>query len=167
VSIVISVRKIVAISLVLVIVVSVVIGVIVYLKNRNTAKAEEAIVNTRLIYYSSVEYYNNSGGNHHQLFPASFHRTPEQVPCGEPDVPSVSDWSSPTWQALSFTVDEPHYYSYQYDSAGVGWGASFTVSAFGNLDCDEVYSTFVRIGVMTPGGDNSGGASYYHFHDLE
>jgi hypothetical protein len=38
---------------------------------------------------------------------------------------------------------------YQFDSEGTGVGAAFTVSAFGDVDCDGIYSTFIRVGEVT------------------
>jgi hypothetical protein len=43
---------------------------------------------------------------------------------------------------LQFSVDDPHYYSYAYKVDG----KKFTVSAYGDLDCDGEYSTFEMSG---------------------
>jgi hypothetical protein len=59
-------------------------------------------------------------------------------------VPDPALWASEPWRSLEFSVDEPHGYSYQYLVASDDM--SFTVKAFGDLDCDGVYSTFFAIG---------------------
>ena len=54
------------------------------------------------------------------------------------------------WKALKFSMDDPHYYAYQYDVANAlgGQGSSFTAIAIGNLDCDTLFSTFSMFGVV-------------------
>lgn len=56
-----------------------------------------------------------------------------------------------TWAGLSFAMSDSHRYSYQYDSSRTGDGATFTASAFGDLDCDGRFSTFVRFGAVVDG----------------
>jgi hypothetical protein len=53
--------------------------------------------------------------------------------------PDPDRWRDPLWTALEFSIDEPHYYSYQIEVAGDG---SFSATAHGDLDCDGVYSSF-------------------------
>ena len=67
--------------------------------------------------------------------------------------PDPSLWSQPPWSDLTFTVDHPHYYSYQYKPAGDG--QSFTALAFGDLDCDGSYSTFSLTGTIGADGATS------------
>jgi len=52
--------------------------------------------------------------------------------------PEQTQWSTPTWIALGFSLDDPHYYSYSYTVNG----KNFTARAVGDLDCDGKYSTF-------------------------
>jgi hypothetical protein len=54
--------------------------------------------------------------------------------------PDPSYWENPVWQALNFSIEDRHYYSYEYviDDRGT----SVAVRAHGDLDCDGVYSTF-------------------------
>jgi hypothetical protein len=54
--------------------------------------------------------------------------------------PSAALWSDPVWVALQFSVDDPHYYSYQYETSDPL--KSFVVRATGDIDCDGKYSTF-------------------------
>jgi type II secretory pathway pseudopilin PulG len=52
--------------------------------------------------------------------------------------PDPSLWEGPPWDALRFSVDDPHYFYYSYQSDGTG----FTARAYGDLDCDGTMSTF-------------------------
>ena len=65
--------------------------------------------------------------------------------------PSAAQWADPPWVALMFSVDDPHYYSYQYRVADDG--KSITASAYGDLDCDGSYSTFEL--TVTASGDDA------------
>ena len=64
-------------------------------------------------------------------------------------------------------MSDPQYYAYQYDSAGTQIGSTFTASAFGNLDDDTIYSTFVRVGSVVAGNEVRGGAGLYQQNELE
>jgi type IV pilus assembly protein PilA len=62
-------------------------------------------------------------------------------------VPDAAQWNTAAWTALKFSVDDPHYYAYDYISPQqIGSGANFTALAQGNLDCDAAYSTFTMYG---------------------
>jgi hypothetical protein len=126
-------------------------------------------MNIRRLYDSVVSYYDQ----YHQ-FPATVSRTPAEVPCGEAVATAATAWQHPTWAALHFSVSEPHYYSYQLDSAGVGPAATFIVSAFGDIDCDGIFSTFLREGeiaghdsTITRPGEISGGPGLLYENPAE
>ena len=132
----------------------------------------EAQMNIRRLFDSSVSYYDSdhatmTGQILPPQFPQSIPLTPAEIPCGEPVEPDWDSWSAATWEALNFAISDPHYYSYQYDSAGEGTAATFTASAFGDLDCDGVISTFVRVGEATPGREVRGGAGLIEDNPLE
>ena len=44
--------------------------------------------------------------------------------------------------ALNFSMGDPYQFAYTFDSAGVGNTAAFTARANGDLDCNNVASTF-------------------------
>ena len=116
----------------------------------------EAIISGHRLATGSENYYTSdrrdeAGGALAHRFPDSTALTPAVVPCGEPHEPSDGEWSGGTWAALHFRIDDPHYYAYQYDSAGIGPDATFTATAFGDLDCDGFFSTFVRSGHIENG----------------
>lgn len=59
-------------------------------------------------------------------------------------------WRTPGWQALQFSIDDDHRYSYEYvpDASG----RSAVVRAVGDLDCDDVTSLYeVRIDIEGSG----------------
>jgi len=56
-------------------------------------------------------------------------------------------WDTPTWSALYFQITEPHYFVYEFTSNGkTGNDAEFVATAYGDLDCDGIRSTFQRSG---------------------
>ncbi len=64
--------------------------------------------------------------------------------------PDAAIWNHPTWAELKFSVDDQHYYSYQYEVAPDG--KKYTARAIGDLDCDGEYSTFEVYGELTDDG---------------
>jgi type IV pilus assembly protein PilA len=53
--------------------------------------------------------------------------------------PDPSLWNGEeTWDALGFTIDEPHYFQYTYTGADYDPSQEVTAEAEGDLDCDEV-----------------------------
>jgi len=63
--------------------------------------------------------------------------------------PNPALWAHPSWIAIYFSIDDPHYYSYQYELSSDG--KKFTARAIGDLDCDGIYSTFERYGEIRGG----------------
>lgn len=117
----------------------------------SAAQTVEAGINLQAITRGATSYYESehvsaAGQFLPFQFPASVGLTPATIPCGERAAPNPADWEQPTWQDLYFSLRDPHYFSYQFDSAGEGADATFTASAFGDLDCDGQLSTFVREG---------------------
>lgn len=54
--------------------------------------------------------------------------------------PDPTHWASPGWQALAFTIDDEHRYTYTYvPDPG---GRSAIVRAVGDLDCDDATSLY-------------------------
>jgi hypothetical protein len=134
----------------------------------------EASANLQALVYGATAYYNYGAGSEYVLgdpsrarFPDSAPLTPAVVPWGEARAPEAADWLHPTWQALGFAVWDSHYYAYQFDSAGTGLEATFTVSAFGDLDCDGVLSTFSRSGRVDPVHGTAYDLGLYRENELE
>lgn len=137
-----------------------------FLRYIDRSRTTEATMNVRRIFDASVIYFDTEG-----QFPPSMPLTPDDdaqaLACESGErLLAPSAWSEPGWQAMNFAVQDPHYYRYQYNSVGVGDLASFTASAFGDLDCDGVFSTFVRFGFVEQ-GEVVGSAGLYISNELE
>jgi hypothetical protein len=126
------------------------------------SKTAEATTNLRRMYDGAVAYHAEHG-----RFPESAPLTPARPACagGESSkiAPAPETWAAPGWQALGFSVDDPHYYQYEFASDG----DAFTARAVGDLDCNGVLSTFERVGTVAPGGGVSGGAGLFTQNELE
>ena len=89
-------------------------------------------------------------------FPASTLPTPVATACenGQSRARMIDPtaWETPTWKAFGFAVKEPSLFQYQFESTGNGVGATFTVRALGDLDCDGVLSAFERSGTVNDDG---------------
>lgn len=77
---------------------------------------------------------------------------------GGPGYYSLEEWSAnPMWNALNFSMEQSHYFHYNYVSSNsnTGYGeCQFTAQAFGDLDDDGEYSTFERSGAADQNGVN-------------
>jgi hypothetical protein len=71
-------------------------------------------------------------------FPASAPRTPSDPPTAGRYESTAQTWRHPTWQALDFILEDPHFYSYEVITNAAG----YTARAYGDLDGDGVQSTF-------------------------
>jgi len=148
-----------------------------FMKYIRRSKTTEASMNVRKLFDSSVSYYeaehaDRAGAILAKQFPASVATTPSTKCCtnaGEKCTPDPNLWqdAAGTWASLNFSVDDPFYYQYQYDSAGTDTGSSFTARATGDLDCDDIYSTFERIGKVDSQHNVTGGSGLYVNNDIE
>ncbi len=68
--------------------------------------------------------------------------------------PDPAAWQAAPWSQLGFALAEPHRYSYaiEVDRAA----QTFTARAYGDLDCDGVYSTFSIQGSFAPAAGGGG-----------
>lgn len=65
--------------------------------------------------------------------------------------PDASYWADPVWTSLHFSVDDPHYFAYNYTGTPTntnGVGAAYTAAAYGDLDCDDALSIFEMYGAI-------------------
>jgi len=145
-----------------------------YIKKSKTSEAREMV---KKLYDGARAYYMDPGMSAGGLQAAAAAQFPEPSAGPTPPLgtccqsggkcaPDATLWVDAPWVALMFSVDDPHYYSYQYEV--VDKQRQFTVRAFGDLDCDGEYSTFEMVGTVDPStGEVSGGPSLMRTDELE
>lgn len=79
-------------------------------------------------------------------YPPSVGRTPKDVPTGEKVVDEPGTWDHPTWQLLGFRKEDPHYYSFDFESESGEKRSQFVAGASGDLDGDGELSRFEIVG---------------------
>lgn len=144
-----------------------------FLKFIKKSKTNEAGLNLRQLYNSSATYFtadhSDSNGNLiSPQFPVAAAATPALTSLGSVKVETdfTATAGSQTFRALQFGLTDPHYFAYQYDTAGITTAATLTVSAFANLDDDAEFSTFVRFGTIVS-MELTGSAGIYEANELE
>lgn len=154
------------------------VAVPAFLKYIKRSKTTEATMQLRKLYDSSATYFatdwaTSAGAILDHQFPATETNTPGVASVGATKIVTPETvWSaanSATWTALNFAVTDPHLYTYQYDSTGstsTDNASQFTASAFGNLDDDGTYSTFVRFGSVD-NMETTGSAGLFISNELE
>ncbi len=148
-----------------------------YIRAVRRTKTSEATMNLRRIYDGAVTSYQDEGvdeAGRAQLssFPTSTNPTPATDSCCQNShgrcISSTTEFNNQlTWHKLGFGLSDPHYYWYRFESFGQGLTAQFTARAMGNLDCDDTYSTFERVGFVDLMGGVTGGSAVYRFRSLE
>ncbi|MDW8281945.1 MAG: pilin [Myxococcales bacterium] len=147
-----------------------------FMKYIRRAKTVEATMNLRRMFDSSVSYYLSelasvTGAILEKQFPQTQTATPPANSCcsqvGHKCAPDPVLWQTPTWQALNFSVDDPHYYWYSFVSSGVATTAQFDARAHGNLNCDAIYSLHARHGQVDAQGNVVGGSGIYVENPIE
>ena len=132
-------------------------GVSKYVKNAKTAEARDAL--GRMAKDAVTAYQKetmaptvlSAGGVTaiaHQLCESAA-AVPATVPAGAKYQSQPSDWAGAGWSCLKFTMNEPQYYQYDYNSPNpADAAATFECVATGNLDGDSDNSTFKLIGAV-------------------
>jgi hypothetical protein len=91
--------------------------------------------------------------------------TPAAVPRGAPTTDPEGTWEHATWTALGFSIDAPHWYSYEIVVADPQ--RLVRVVAHGDLDGDGVLSTYERAIRREANGDWSVDRALVVTRDLE
>ena len=147
-----------------------------FIKYIRRAKTIEATMNLRKLYDASVSYYESehtdtTGVIVAKQFPVSTGPSPAANSCcgqtGDKCKPNPVFFDNDTWAGLHYSVDDPFYFWYQYVSAGSDQTATFQAFAYGNLDCDTSYSTFMRSGSVAGDRSVTGGSSLFTRNDIE
>jgi type IV pilus assembly protein PilA len=150
-----------------------------FIKYIRRSKTTEAQMNVRKMFDSTVTYYEAEhadiqGNILAKQFADPQAWTPAQGACcaavGQKCAPNQVQWQTPTWSALNFGVDDPHYYSYQV-AAGAGTGANIgdfqQMQASGDLNCNGTFSLFQRTATVGQAYTVQGGSGLYTQNDIE
>lgn len=158
-----------------------------FMKYIRRSKTTEATMNLRKLFDSSATYYAeehafrgiaaDSAGAIAKQFPDSTAESaPQTSACsaGSPfkhnpaaNTGEQAFFYGQTWQALNFDLTDPFLYQYMYVSEGQGNTSKFTARAIGDLDCNGVYSTFERTGMVDADNNVVGSAGIYKKDELE
>jgi type IV pilus assembly protein PilA len=149
------------------------VAIPLFVLNARKAKSAEAFVHIRRVYLASRSYILDArmgrGATATMVpqFPESEVTTPVASCCtfpGHKCPVNAAAWDTSTWNSLMFTMEDPHYFRYEYEStgtAGAGTGSKFTMRAVGDLDCDGISSTFEMYGVWSDADLDVHGAGTY------
>jgi type IV pilus assembly protein PilA len=147
-----------------------------FMKYIRRSKTSEATMNIRKLFDSSVSYFeaehaDATGGILAKQFPDVAAWTPAASCGAQPGgkcAPSPSNWSTGTWQALNFGIDDPHYYQYQTAGATADTaGNVYNLEAQGDLNNDTKMSLFRRSATVSTDHSVKGGAGVYTVNELE
>jgi hypothetical protein len=86
-------------------------------------------------------------------YPESAPLTPGTVPKGESVEDPDGTWEHPTWRALQFRLDTPHYFSFAFHSDNGSQISRFEAHAEGDLDGDGQTSMFKLSGELRRDGE--------------
>jgi type IV pilus assembly protein PilA len=148
-----------------------------FMKYIRRSKTVEATMNIRKMFDSSVSYFegehsDKSGTILARQFPDPVALTPAGKCCtntGGKCKPAPTNFQDTggSWSALNFSVDDPFYFQYQYASSGTDSASTFQAYAFGDLDCDGTYSTYMRSGSIMSDNSVTGGSGLFTKLDIE
>jgi hypothetical protein len=120
------------------------------------AKTAEAVGSVQAIAQAAAAYYNDSDATQPLGAPeaaarAMRHFPPPSRTSVPPDLLAVrgkryqstlADWSASPWRELHFSIHEPQYYVYSFESSGSGAQARATATAQGDLDGNGKTSSY-------------------------
>jgi type IV pilus assembly protein PilA len=147
-----------------------------YIKKSKTTEARQFV---KKIYDGARAYYMDQNYARGQIntipkqfpaAPATGRQPADPTACCEKCAPDSSLWSDESWVVLQFSVDDPHYYAYEYAiAAGTETVGPYTARANGDLDCDAEYSTFEMYGTINSiyADGPAGNAGIYRQKELE
>jgi prepilin-type N-terminal cleavage/methylation domain-containing protein len=126
-----------------------------YVKKSRTA---EAAAHLNKMWQSSVAYFegDQGAGTLAKQFPDTDGTIGTNDCCSATSARCPGNaprFNTATWQALNFAIPEPHNYYPTYTSAGLNENSEFLAGATGDLDCDDIRSTFRRHGTVNGTGE--------------
>jgi type II secretory pathway pseudopilin PulG len=115
-----------------------------FMDYQKKAKRSEATLRVEMLYKDLRSFYAENDA----IPPQTGEITPPQGSCCSAEShgkcqPDMALWQVEPWQTLDFTVDEPSYFSYSYTPDPAG--KAFTISAWGDLDCDGKSVVYYQI----------------------
>lgn len=122
-----------------------------FFRNLSASKLSEPIEGLDRLVTSAIAYAD--ARPQEISFPPSTPLTPAQVPRGVRAVDPPEAWEHLTWKSLDFRFEEPHAFSFRFESeldATTG-AMRFIATAHGDLDGDGALSTFAVRGERLPG----------------
>lgn len=131
-----------------------------FLKNLRASRMAEPM--ERLKFMAERATAIAAGRPVESAYPGSAPLTPNLVPRGELASDPPGTWDHPTWRLLGFRFDEPHAYSYAFESEDGPARSTFRATARGDLDGDGNLSTFLIMGECPRGGAPTVGTIAMH-----
>jgi type IV pilus assembly protein PilA len=133
-------------------------GVSRYLKHSKTAEATRNLGSMETGSKNAFQQEFDTSGTGigpftHQFCPSATAKVPATVPLASKVKTTATDWTTTTWSCLKFSINEPQFYQYDYQAAGVAVAATYTGSAYGDLDGNGTVSTFALNGAGSATGD--------------
>jgi hypothetical protein len=129
------------------------VAIAAFLRELHASRLVEPVSGLERLGAGAVAYAQGHSVN--DAFPASAPLTPSMVPRGKLVADPPGTWDGPTWQALAFpsrpatdgvprpfTDGAPHAFSFAFDSNLSPTRSTFVAHAHGDLDGDDVTSTF-------------------------
>ena len=120
-----------------------------YIKKSRTAEASQTLnkIWQGAVVYYEADHLSTAGDALATQFPGSAVAETAKCCTGAgmkcPKSPTIYN-TDPSWNALNFSLADPHYYRPLYTGAGTAMTSTFTAEAEGDLDCDTVLAQFRR-----------------------
>jgi hypothetical protein len=127
------------------------VAVPAFVRNLHASKLSEPLDNLDRLVTNAVVY---AAAKPQEIsFPPAAPLTPAEVPRGVRVVDPPEIWEHLTWRSLDFRIEEPHAFSFQFQSEldPVTRVMRFRATAHGDLDGDGTLSTFEVRGERVPG----------------
>ncbi len=119
-----------------------------FMKYIKRSKTSEVPMRLQQMVSGAMSYHAEHG-----KLPPTAARTPIRPACrfgdSQAHFMTAGDWAAPGWQGLKFQIEGKSWFQYEFISNETG----FTARAFGDLDCNGLFSTFERAGqIQATGG---------------
>lgn len=111
-----------------------------FVRQVQASRVTEAVDGLAAISAGAVAYAH--GRELAASFPPPAPLTPSEVPRGATVTDPPGTWDTPTWQALQFRLDHPHWYCFRFDVVADPSRIWFDATAHGDLNGDGILSTF-------------------------